>query len=120
MYSTRSNLVLGFHGCDENIAHKIILQEIPFKISTNKYDWLGEGMYFWENSPARAYQFINDVFEHPQNGKAVITKPCVIGAVIDLGKCLNLTDYYSLLLLKDTYNYYVKLQEESGWEIEKM
>jgi len=31
-----------------------------FKPSENDYDWLGHGMYFWENSQHRAKQFAKD------------------------------------------------------------
>jgi hypothetical protein len=54
MYIIRPNLIIGFHGCDAetcqyllNIHDKIILSEKP-------YDWLGHGMYFWENNYERA------------------------------------------------------------------
>jgi hypothetical protein len=66
MYSTKSGLILGFHGCDETIAHDILLQKIRFKPSENKYDWLGKGMYFWEHSPSRAKQFIENLHQNPQ------------------------------------------------------
>jgi hypothetical protein len=117
MYSTKSGLILGFHGCDEEIAHDILLQKIKFKPSENKYDWLGKGMYFWEYSPSRAKQFIDNLHQNPQKNKPKIIKPTVLGAVIELGHCLDLTDFYSLQLLKDAYNYYIELQESSGWEI---
>lgn len=119
MYATKSGLILGFHGCDETIAHDILLQKIKFKPSENKYDWLGKGMYFWEHSPSRAKQFIENLHQNPQKNKPKILKPTVLGAVIDLGHCLDLTDFYSLQLLKDAYDYYIELQESSGWEILK-
>jgi hypothetical protein len=116
MYTTKSGLILGFHGCDEHIAHDILLQKIKFKPSKNDYDWLGNGMYFWENSPSRANEFINSLFLNPQKDKPKIIKPTVLGAVIDLGHCLDLTDYYSLQLLKDAHDFYLYLKETAGWE----
>ncbi|WP_445714237.1 hypothetical protein [Flavobacterium sp.] len=117
MYTTKSGLILGFHGCDEHVALDILLQKIKFKPSENKYDWLGKGMYFWENSPSRAEQFITNLYNNPQKDKPKIEKPTVLGAVIDLGFCLDLTDYYCLQTLKDAYEYYCDLQISSGWEI---
>ncbi|PXY39566.1 hypothetical protein DMB65_17250 [Flavobacterium cheongpyeongense] len=119
MYTTKSGLILGFHGCDENIAIDILLQKIKFKPSENKYDWLGKGMYFWEDSPSRAEQFITHLFNNPQKDKPKIVKPSVLGATIDLGHCLDLTDYYCLQTLKDAYEYYYDLQTSSGWEVLK-
>jgi len=55
MYSKRSNLVLGFHGCDEKIAKYIISGETKMMQSSNDYDWLGSGFYFWENNPKKPY-----------------------------------------------------------------
>lgn len=117
MYTNKSGLILGFHGCDEYIALDILLQKIKFKPSENKYDWLGKGMYFWENSPSRAEQFITNLYNNPQKNKPKIEKPTVLGAVIDLGFCLDLTDYYCLQTLKDAYEYYCDLQISSGWEV---
>jgi hypothetical protein len=119
MYTTKSGLILGFHGCDEQIAIEILLQKIKFKPSENKYDWLGKGMYFWEDSPSRAEQFITYLFNFPQKDKPKIIKPSVLGAVIDLGHCLDLTDYYCLQTLKEAYEYYYDLQTSSGWEVLK-
>jgi hypothetical protein len=48
MYSTRPGLVLGFHGCDEQVARKVLTGEELLKSSANNYDWLGHGIYFYE------------------------------------------------------------------------
>ena len=47
MYSIRPNLIIGFHGCEKEVAIKVINGEEDLKFSTNPYDWLGNGMYFW-------------------------------------------------------------------------
>lgn len=49
MYSIRPNLIIGFHGCEKAIAIKVINGQLDLKFSTNSYDWLGNGAYFWEN-----------------------------------------------------------------------
>lgn len=95
MYTKLPNLVLGFHGCDEATYNKVIREGEALKESNNKYDWLGNGIYFWENSYQRAWEWAekNPKYKNPK----------VIGAVIDLGFCLNLTDYGCLELLKKGY-----------------
>ena len=103
MYSTRLGLVLGFHGCDESVARKILNGEAPMKMSSNDYDWLGHGGYFWENSPSRAMEFALHLQKFPNRSKGKIEKPAVIGAVIGLGYCLDLLDFDNLKLLKSTY-----------------
>lgn len=95
MYETLPNLVIGFHGCDKSTFDRVIKDGEMLALSENKYDWLGNGMYFWENSYERAWEWAN------QSKK--ITNPAVIGAVIDLGLCLNLTDYSSASILRRGY-----------------
>ena len=50
LYSRRSNLVIGFHGCDQSVVEKVIAGKTELLASTNDYDWLGSGIYFWENN----------------------------------------------------------------------
>jgi len=103
MYSTRTGITLGFHGCDESVALKVLTGEELLKRSTNSYDWLGHSIYFWENSPSRAREFAVHLQKHPNRSKREITKPAEIGAVIDLGFCLRSLDFCNLQLLKTAY-----------------
>ena len=48
LYSRRSNLVIGFHGCDQSVVEAVIAGKTELLASTNDYDWLGNGIYFWE------------------------------------------------------------------------
>ena len=57
MYTTRPGLILGFHGCDNSISLKVLVGEESLRSSENEYDWLGHGIYFWENSDSRALEF---------------------------------------------------------------
>lgn len=59
----------------------------PFKQSDNDYDWLGPGVYFWQSNPKRALQFALEK-RHREKAK---WHAVVVGAVIDLGLCLDLT-----------------------------
>lgn len=54
MYSKLPNLVLGFHGCDEGTFDKVVRHGSELRPSTNDYDWLGNGVYFWEQNLERA------------------------------------------------------------------
>lgn len=100
MYSKLPNLVLGFHGCDLSTFDSVIKDSKPMRASTNKYDWLGPGIYFWENNYERAYDW---AVAQSKNPRSKIKNPAVIGAVIDLGYCLNLTDYKSTDIIKRGY-----------------
>ena len=104
MYKVLPHFVLGFHGCDKEIADKILKSNKDhLKHSQNDYDWLGNGIYFWENDPERALQYARKLKEHPVKGKAKIKNEAVIGAVIDLGKCLNLLEANALQTIKAGY-----------------
>lgn len=101
LYSRRSNLVIGFHGCDKSVVNKVIVGEDNLIASTNDYDWLGHGIYFWENNETRALQY---AYEMLKRGSLSVTEPAVIGVVIDLGYCMDLTDSLYLGELKEAYN----------------
>ncbi|MCC6208794.1 MAG: hypothetical protein IT488_11665 [Gammaproteobacteria bacterium] len=115
--STLPSFVLGYHGCDKRAAEKILAGDDDLKPSDNKYDWLGAGIYFWENDPSRALNFATHLRDHPKRGLRKITEPFVIGAVIDLGNCLNLLEYESLQLLKMGYELLCEMHKESGLEL---
>jgi hypothetical protein len=80
------SLVLGYHGCDKSTAIKVINGHEDQIRSENDYDWLGSGFYFWEDSFARALKWAKD---EAKKGHGKIKTPCVLGAIIDLGNCLN-------------------------------
>lgn len=100
MYSTKPALVYGFHGLDKAVALKILNQEDDFRHSTNDYDWLGTGVYFWENNLERARQY---AVLDAKRANTRITKPFVLGALIDLGNCLDLLDQKYLDFLAEAY-----------------
>lgn len=83
-----SRIVLGYHGCKSEVAEALIRGELAirdWRPSRNVYDWLGEGIYFWEHAPERARTW----------GKA----SGVVGAVLQLGTCLDFTNVrYTALL----------------------
>lgn len=87
MHRLSSSFVLAYHGCDAVIADKLLSGE-PFKKSQNEYDWLGPGVYFWEANPQRGAEFASSLSKL-KRGK--VKQPTVVGAVIDLGLCLDLT-----------------------------
>jgi hypothetical protein len=96
--------VLGFHGCDEAVGENLLSgKTMHLKQSANKYDWLGGGIYFWENDPLRAWEFANEAESKTHLSKGKIKKPFVIGAVIDLGLCLNLLDRKGLEEVSSAY-----------------
>jgi len=98
MYSTKPNLLLGFHGCEKHDQQKLLNNPEFFKISSESYDWLGHGMYFWENNPNRAIEW-----SEKKQKAGTLQEPAIIGAVLDLGHCLDLLDSANIELLKLCY-----------------
>ena len=113
IYQKLPQLVLGFHGCDQSVVDKVLNSHSEhLRPSANAYDWLGDGIYFWQNDPQRAYEWA--VESHKRN---TIKKPAVIGAIIDLGLCLNLCEQQAISLLKRSYDELSTVFSELGLDI---
>jgi hypothetical protein len=87
-----ARIILGYHGCEPEFAESLVRGEIvinAWQPSRNPYDWLGHGVYFWEHAPHRAAKW---------GGRGG-----VIGAVIQLGVCLDLTETRFTSLLAAVY-----------------
>ncbi len=110
MYNKLPNLVIGFHGCSQETYKEVIYYCQELRASNNVYDWLGNGIYFWENNLARAKEWA----ERRYGDDAA-----VIGAVIDLGYCLNLTDSASEEILRDGYRTLELLCKDAGIDMPK-
>lgn len=98
MRRATAGFVLGYHGCEASVADGLVNGD-PFEISKNDYDWLGSGAYFWESDALRGLQWAELA---AQRGKKV-DKPAVVGAVIELGLCLDLTQQSSLDVIRTAY-----------------
>lgn len=90
---TFPQLIFGYHGCEREVAERIVLKQDVLRPSENRWDWLGTGAYFWEGAPDRAWDW----------AKRHCKDPTVLGAVIDLGRCMNLLDAGSQRFLQEMY-----------------
>lgn len=108
MNDQHASLVLGYHGCDRAVGERILAGD-SIAPSAKSYDWLGPGAYFWENDSERAMHWAR---ERVSQGKA--SSPFVVGAVIRLGNCLDLTQKKNLELLTVAYNSLVSMSQTSG------
>jgi hypothetical protein len=91
-----ARIVVGLHGCTEEFGRELLLGTRPVP-STNDWDWLGHGIYFWEHSPERAMRWAQETFT-PRG-----EPPAVIGAVIQLGRCFDLLNEAMTALLVESY-----------------
>ncbi len=103
MFSYQPSFVLGFHGCDKEIGETVFSSNEDLIISENSYDWLGHGIYFWEQNPYRALEYAEELKKRSRKGHKRIDIPFVVGTVIDLGRCLNLFESESLKEVRKAY-----------------
>ncbi|MFS4457294.1 hypothetical protein [Maribacter sp. 2304DJ31-5] len=112
MYSTKNNLLIGFHGCDESIRDALLTRPHYIHKSERPFDWLGHGVYFWENNYDRALAWAKD-----KARRGEIKKPSVIGAVISLKHCFDLLDNQFIDALVTYYNLMVEYYNTIGKNI---
>jgi len=94
MYRKRPNLTIGFHGCDLSVRDDLVLYPDKVKKSQEKFDWLGNGFYVWENNYTRALNWAED-----KQKRGSINTPSVVGVVYQLDYCLDFTDSEFIELL---------------------
>ena len=87
--------------------------------SKNSWDWLADGIYFWEQNPQRALDYAQEVSMGDQYNKVKIKTAFVLGAIIELGHCLNLVEAESLNILDAAYQGLAKTNEEAGLKMPK-
>ncbi len=107
-----TSFVLGYHGCDRRTGLKAVNGEVELIQSDKDFDWLGPGAYFWESDPQRAREWAE---WKAQRGD--FSDPFVIGAVIDLRNCLDLSTRKILELLAKAYQSFKAVQEKAGHEM---
>lgn len=102
-------LIVGYHGCDRSTLERVLLHNEDLHPSRNPWDWLGEGIYFWEQGLERAWEFAE---EQKQRGK--VQEPAVLGAYIYLGRCFDLTDRWAISELDGWFQDYRRLLDAAG------
>lgn len=96
--------VVGFHGTRRAAAEDLIAG-MPFGKSENDHDWLGHGVYFWEYAPQQAWWWAQ---------KKYGSDAAVVGALIRLGRCLDLLDPLNADLLRTAHRDLVQILKEDG------
>lgn len=104
-----TSFVLGYHGCDAQLGRRAVAGDVELVPSDQDYDWLGPGSYFWESDPQRALEWARS-----RGGRGGYVMPFVVGAVIDLGNCLDLVAREDQDILKQAYRSYRQMREQAG------
>ncbi len=114
MYNNKSNLIIGFHGCDESVRDRLLSKPNKINKSEKSYDWLGHGVYFWENNYERAVQWAKD-----REKKGDIEKVSVVGAVLTLDYCLDFTDSRYIGMINSYYSLMESYYNQIGKDLPK-
>lgn len=105
--------VFGFHGTSAGAVRSIITE--GFRGSSKEWDWLGDGIYFWQDAPERAWEW-------GSKNRGYGSDAAVIGARIKLrvesesGKrmCIDLLDIGWNVPLRNMYDFLDKKCKSSG------
>lgn len=89
--------VYGYHGTSLTSAEQIISN--GFKLSNNDYDWLGTGIYFFQDAPYRAWEWSKQQHSH---------QPAVIRSIIRLENCIDLLDITWSSIIAEAYGAYIE------------
>lgn len=108
---TVRSLVVAYHGCDVTVRDDLVTGKLAHLThSTNRYDWLGPGCYFFENDLERAQIFANASSDEPEKlytAKPIAT-PAVVGAVLNVSNWLDMTHQEGIQLFKEADEAFVK------------
>lgn len=114
--SVFSRVVIGYHGCEKQFADALLTGSTPiqdWKTSKNEWDWLGNGIYFFEHSPDRALRWARE--KHLGKNQ----QPAVVGAILQLGQCFDLLDESITSLLAETYEELSQVFANKGVQLPK-
>ncbi len=106
-----ARIVVGYHGCTDQFARSLLLGKkriSDWRPSANEWDWLGDGIYFWEHAPERALRWAQERCRNKRQ------RPAVLGAYIQLGRCFDLLNEAVTALLAETYERMARSFAEEG------
>lgn len=89
-------MVTGYHGTSLEAAERIVASD--FLASINDWEWLGHGVYFWQDGPMRAREWAKTWLRRRHNYHGAVA---VIAADIQLRDFIDLLDQEHMLLLGD-------------------
>ena len=114
MSRASTSYVIGYHGCERAVGLAAVNGDTPLIAQDRAYHWLGAGIYFWENDPHRALEWAQE-----KASRNELKDPFVIGAILDLGNCLDLQVRENTPILRSAYDDLVALTERGGKPLPK-
>jgi hypothetical protein len=98
-----SRMLIGHHGTSRQVAGTVLSK--GFRASQNPHDWLGDGVYFWQDAPLRAMEWALRTFADDA---------VVIEARIEVREFINLLDVEWMSWLTDVHDQYLDELKKSG------
>lgn len=101
-------IVTGYHGSTRKVAQQIV--DDDFVASLNDWDWLGHGVYFWQDAPERAYRWA----ERRILDLGLQEPAAVVAARIHLNGFVDMLDQRGMTLLQDLARSYQRQHPSSS------
>jgi hypothetical protein len=86
----------GYHATTPECAAEILSR--GFKLSDHSYEWLGKGIYFFQDTKDYARYWARN-----ERKEGLLAEPAIIGAEINYERFLDLVEHQHLLKLKKFY-----------------
>ena len=103
---TPEGTAIGYHGTRISAAQAIL--DEGFRISENQYDWLGDGVYFFQDAPQQAWDWALERYGDDA---------AVVGARIRTAECVNLLDTGWNSFMANVYNSYLSFLNRLGDQV---
>jgi hypothetical protein len=100
----------GYHGTTSDAVESIL--ERGFIPSKNGWDWLGKGIYFWQDAPNRAAEWAK--LKAQENKAAPVVLKCTIA--LD-ESCIDLLDIGWFDLVSDVSDAYFAAAKNNGIDL---
>jgi hypothetical protein len=110
-------LLVAYHGCDITTRDRLVSRTLSkLDPSANVYDWLGPGVYFFEDDAERAERFAQASHSNPDKfyTKRPIATPAVVGAVLCVSRWLDMTTQLGMKAWLRGYEQLVETCAQSG------
>lgn len=96
----------GFHGTTKQAAQLILNGN--FIPSRNPYDWLGDGVYFFQDAPGRAWEWARE-----NHG----SEAAVVGAELHLVDCIDMLDSMWTNFMTLAYDSFLEYYKLAGFDL---
>lgn len=109
-------IILAYHGCDVTTRDRLVSGTTQPRASKNKYDWLYDGMYFFEGDHERALKLAKAAAQRASQSltRQPIVTPAVVGAVLDVDRMFDLSTQLGISYFKTASEALKNAHAESG------